>query len=156
MGVVSQPQQEPGPRIAVAVVTMGNRPAEVDALLTSVAKQDLAPSRIVVVGNGCPLPEFAERLGLPGEVTCIEVDENLGCPGGRNVALARLREFGDVAVVVDLDCSWTPTSSGVYGTSTRPTPGWASSGSVSPMSTARPSGGMCPGSGPPIRFVADR
>lgn len=31
------------PRIGVAVVTMGNRPAEVDALLESVAKQDLAP-----------------------------------------------------------------------------------------------------------------
>ncbi|MFD6287131.1 glycosyltransferase family 2 protein [Streptomyces sp. NPDC060205] len=92
-----------GPRIAVAVVTMGTRPDEVDALLTSVAKQDVAPERIVIVGNGCPLPEFAERLGLPGEVTAIEVDENLGCPGGRNVALRRLREFGDVDVVVELD-----------------------------------------------------
>ncbi|MFJ8636076.1 glycosyltransferase family 2 protein [Streptomyces sp. NPDC093568] len=90
-------------RIAVAVVTMGNRPAEVDALLESVAKQDLAPDRIVVVGNGCPLPEFAERLGLPGEFTPIEMDENLGCPGGRNVALERLREFGDIDVVVELD-----------------------------------------------------
>lgn len=76
-----------GPRVAVAVVTMGNRPSEIDALLTSVAKQDVAPDRIVVVGNGCPLPDFAERLDLPGEVTLIEVDENLGCPGGRNVAL---------------------------------------------------------------------
>ncbi|ELS55221.1 glycosyltransferase family 2 protein [Streptomyces viridochromogenes] len=91
------------PRIAVAVVTMGNRPAEVDALLRSVAKQDLAPARIVVVGNGCPLPEFAERLALPGEVTPIELEENLGCPGGRNAALARLREFGDIDVVVELD-----------------------------------------------------
>ncbi|KAA0935981.1 glycosyltransferase [Streptomyces apricus] len=92
-----------GPRIAVAVVTMGTRPQEVDALLASVAKQDVAPERIVIVGNGSPLPEFAERLGLPGEVTTIEVDENLGCPGGRNVALRRLREFGDVDVVVELD-----------------------------------------------------
>ncbi|WP_425444663.1 glycosyltransferase family 2 protein [Streptomyces phaeoluteigriseus] len=91
------------PRIAVAVVTMGNRPAEVDALLESVAEQDLAPARIVIVGNGCPLPEFARRLSLPGEVTAIEVAENLGCPGGRNVALARLREHGDVDVVVELD-----------------------------------------------------
>ncbi|MEU4084911.1 glycosyltransferase family 2 protein [Streptomyces aureus] len=82
---------------------MGNRPAEVDALLTSVAKQDVAPARIVIIGNGCPLPEFAERLGLPGEVTTIEVDDNLGCPGGRNVGLSRLREFGDVDVVVELD-----------------------------------------------------
>ncbi len=91
------------PRIGVAVVTMGNRPAEVDALLESVAKQDLAPERIVIVGNGCRLPEFARRLSLPGEVTPIDVEENLGCPGGRNVALARLREFGDVDVVVELD-----------------------------------------------------
>ncbi|MEU8983678.1 hypothetical protein AB0D50_34940, partial [Streptomyces sp. NPDC048309] len=77
---------------------MGNRPAEVDALLTSVAKQDVAPARIVIVGNGCPLPEFAARLGLPGQVTTIEVDENLGCPGGRNVALQRLSELADVDV----------------------------------------------------------
>lgn len=96
-------QVEEGPRIAVAVVTMGNRPTEVDALLTSVAKQDVAPARIVIVGNGCPLPEFAQRLGLPGEVTTIEVDENLGCPGGRNVGLQRLSELGDVDVVVELD-----------------------------------------------------
>ncbi|MFF3451319.1 glycosyltransferase family 2 protein [Streptomyces sp. NPDC002667] len=101
MGVVSQAEE--GPRIAVAVVTMGNRPVEVDALLTSVAKQDVAPARIVIIGNGCPLPEFAERLGLPGEVTAIEVEDNLGCPGGRNVGLGRLREFGDVDVVVELD-----------------------------------------------------
>ncbi|MGQ4376004.1 glycosyltransferase family 2 protein [Streptomyces sp. SAS_267] len=101
MGVVSQAEE--GPRIAVAVVTMGNRPVEVDALLTSVAKQDVAPARIVIVGNGCPLPEFAERLGLPGEVTTVELDDNLGCPGGRNVGLSRLREFGDVDVVVELD-----------------------------------------------------
>ncbi|CAL9487211.1 hypothetical protein SUDANB58_03181 [Streptomyces sp. enrichment culture] len=91
------------PRIAVAVVTMGNRPAEVDALLESVAGQDVPPARIVIVGNGCPLPEFARRLSLPGEVTTVETGENLGCPGGRNVALARLREYGDVDVVVELD-----------------------------------------------------
>lgn len=90
-------------RVAVAVVTMGNRPEEVDALLESVAKQDVAPARIVIVGNGCRLPEFAERLSLPGEVTVVELEENLGCPGGRNVGLARLREFGDVDVVVKLD-----------------------------------------------------
>ncbi|MFE6178350.1 glycosyltransferase family 2 protein [Streptomyces sp. NPDC056464] len=90
-------------RIAVAVVTMGNRPAQVDALLESVAKQDLDPARVVVVGNGCPLPEYAERLALPGEFTAIELDENLGCPGGRNAALERLRGFGDIDVVVELD-----------------------------------------------------
>ncbi|MGW3288010.1 glycosyltransferase family 2 protein [Streptomyces sp. NPDC001002] len=94
---------EASSRIAVAVVTMGNRPAEVDALLESVAKQDLAPARIVIVGNGCPLPDYATRLALPGEVTQLELDENLGCPGGRNIALRTLREFDDIDYVVELD-----------------------------------------------------
>nr|WP_138909081.1 glycosyltransferase [Streptomyces chryseus] len=88
------------PRLAVAIITMGNRPREVEALLASVAMQDVPSARIVIVGNGSPLPEFT---GLPGEVTVIELDENLGCPGGRNVALTRLREFGDIDVVIELD-----------------------------------------------------
>lgn len=88
------------PRLGVAIITMGNRPREVDALLASVAKQDVPPARIVIVGNGSPLPAFS---GLPGEVTVIELAENLGCPGGRNIALARLQEFGDIDVVVELD-----------------------------------------------------
>ncbi|MGH3311572.1 MAG: glycosyltransferase family 2 protein [Streptomyces sp.] len=85
------------PRLGVAIVTMGNRPTEVDALLESVAKQDVPPARIVIVGNGSPLPDFS------GNVTVLELEENLGCPGGRNVALAQLREFGDVDIVVELD-----------------------------------------------------
>ncbi|MFI1962891.1 glycosyltransferase family 2 protein [Streptomyces pathocidini] len=88
------------PRLGVVVVTMGNRPTEVEALLTSVAKQDTPPERIVIVGNGTPLPDFA---GLPGDVTTLELEENLGCPGGRNVGIAKLREFGDVDIVVELD-----------------------------------------------------
>ncbi|MFD0498618.1 glycosyltransferase family 2 protein [Streptomyces rhizosphaericus] len=79
---------------------MGNRPREVAALLESVAKQDVPPARVVVVGNGSPLPEFPE---FPAEVTTVELAENLGVSGGRNVAWRRLREFGDVDVVVDLD-----------------------------------------------------
>ncbi|MFD9908304.1 glycosyltransferase family 2 protein [Streptomyces sp. NPDC059063] len=88
------------PRLGVAIVTMGNRPKDVDALLESVAKQDVPPARVVIVGNGTELPDFP---AYPGEVTAIELDENLGCPGGRNVALARLREFGDVDVAIELD-----------------------------------------------------
>jgi GT2 family glycosyltransferase len=66
-------------------------------LLESVAAQDTAAARVVVVGNGSPLPP------LPEWVTGVELPENLGVSEGRNVALARLREFGDVDVVVDLD-----------------------------------------------------
>ncbi|MFF1731169.1 glycosyltransferase family 2 protein [Streptomyces sp. NPDC058247] len=81
---------------------MGNRPREVDALLAAVAKQDVAPARVVLIGNGSPLPDFT-CSGLPFTVTTVELDDNLGCPGGRNVALARLRDFGDVDVAVELD-----------------------------------------------------
>ncbi|WP_030546467.1 glycosyltransferase family 2 protein [Streptomyces albus] len=101
------------PRLGVAIVTMGNRPRELDALLASVAKQDVAPVRLVVVGNGTPLPEFP---AYPGEVTAVELDENLGCPGGRNVALRRLREFGDVDVAVELDDDGLLVDPGVFRT----------------------------------------
>ncbi|MGW1835901.1 glycosyltransferase family 2 protein [Streptomyces sp. BBFR2] len=85
------------PRVGVAVLTMGNRPAELRALLDSVAGQDTAATRVVVVGNGSPLP------ALPDWVTTVELPENLGVSGGRNVAMRRLAEFGDVDVLVDLD-----------------------------------------------------
>ncbi|WP_405644077.1 glycosyltransferase family 2 protein [Streptomyces uncialis] len=84
-------------RLGVAVLTMGNRPAELTRLLDSVAAQDTPATRVVVVGNGTPLP------ALPDGVTGVELPENLGVSGGRNVALDRLREFGDVDLVVDLD-----------------------------------------------------
>jgi GT2 family glycosyltransferase len=76
---------------------MGDREVELRALLESVAKQDTPATRIVVVGNGCVLPP------LPPEVTAVELPENLGVAGGRNVAMQKLREYGDVDVLVDLD-----------------------------------------------------
>ncbi|MFJ4837012.1 glycosyltransferase family 2 protein [Streptomyces sp. NPDC088746] len=94
------------PRIGVSIVTMGDRPQQVEALLASVAMQDARPSRVVVVGNGSPLPDYSSFPGLTGPaggVTVLELDENLGCPGGRNKALEVLAAFGDVDVVIELD-----------------------------------------------------
>ncbi|MGW6569685.1 glycosyltransferase family 2 protein [Streptomyces sp. NPDC054975] len=86
------------PRLGVAVLTMGTRPAELRALLESVAKQDEPAVRVVVVGNGAgSLPE------LPEGVAGVELPENRGVSGGRNVAIESLRGFGDVDVLVDLD-----------------------------------------------------
>ncbi|WP_345647538.1 glycosyltransferase family 2 protein [Streptomyces tremellae] len=85
------------PRVGVAVLTMGTRPAELRALLDSVAKQREPARRTVVVGNGAPLPE------LPEGVIGVELPENLGVAGGRNVAIEELRKAGDVDVLVDLD-----------------------------------------------------
>ncbi|NEA17612.1 glycosyltransferase family 2 protein [Streptomyces halstedii] len=94
------------PRIGVSVVTMGDRPRQVEALLASVAMQDVRPARVVVVGNGTRLPDYSTFPGLgdlAGGVTTIELDENLGCPGGRNEALAALAALDDVDVVIELD-----------------------------------------------------
>ncbi|ARI54839.1 glycosyl transferase [Streptomyces sp. S8] len=94
------------PRIGVSIVTMGDRPQAVEALLASVAMQDVRPTRLVIIGNGTALPDYAATPGLEdldGGVTTIELPENLGCPGGRNEGLRRLAEIGDVDVVIELD-----------------------------------------------------
>ncbi|WP_372406459.1 glycosyltransferase family 2 protein [Streptomyces luteireticuli] len=95
-------------RVGVAILTMGTRPAELARLLESVAGQDTSAARVVVVGNGSPLPS------LPDWVTGLELPENLGVSGGRNAALARLQAFGDVDVVVDLDDDGLLISSDVF------------------------------------------
>ncbi|MFD9871200.1 glycosyltransferase family 2 protein [Streptomyces niveus] len=87
----------PLPRIGVVIVTMGTRPRELEALLASVEKQDVPAARVVLVGNATPLTEVS------ADVTKIVLKENLGCPGGRNVGLERLRDSGDVDVVIELD-----------------------------------------------------
>ncbi|ORT60187.1 glycosyl transferase [Streptomyces sp. CB03238] len=76
---------------------MGTRPDELRALLASVAAQDEQPARVVVVGNGTELPPQSDGVHV------VELPENLGVSGGRNVAIDVLREFGDVDIVVDLD-----------------------------------------------------
>ncbi|MGW0855060.1 glycosyltransferase family 2 protein [Streptomyces sp. NPDC002690] len=107
------------PRIGVSIVTMGDRPQAVEALLASVAMQDVRPTRLVVIGNGTKLPDFSTFPGLEdleGGVTLIENEENLGCPGGRNVGLARLAELGDVDVVIELDDDGLLVEKNVFST----------------------------------------
>uniref|UniRef100_A0AAU3H026 Glycosyltransferase family 2 protein n=1 Tax=Streptomyces sp. NBC_01401 TaxID=2903854 RepID=A0AAU3H026_9ACTN len=87
----------PLPRIGVVIVTMGNRPRELDELIASVDEQDVRPTRIVLVGSATPLTD------VPHDVTKIPLDENPGCPGARNVGLAALIDSGDVDVAVELD-----------------------------------------------------
>lgn len=85
------------PRIGVVIVTMGTRPRDLKALLDSVEKQDVTAARVVLVGNATPLTD------VPSEATKIPLEENLGCPGGRNAGLKVLRESGEVDVVIELD-----------------------------------------------------
>ncbi|MFB6987605.1 glycosyltransferase family 2 protein [Streptomyces sp. NPDC056178] len=87
----------PLPRIGVVIVTMGTRPRELEALLASVEKQDVPATRVVLVGNATPLADVA------ADVTKVPLEENLGCPGGRNVGLKMLRESGEADIVIELD-----------------------------------------------------
>lgn len=86
------------PRIGVVIVTMGNRPRELAALLASVDRQDRPAERIVLVGSACPLTDV-DHPGLQK----LPLADNPGCPGARNVGLRALLDAGDVDVVVELD-----------------------------------------------------
>ncbi len=85
------------PTLGAVVLTMGDRPTELRALLDSVAAQEGDPATVVVLGQGVPLPT------LPHGVARVELPENLGIPGGRNAGVQWLRENGGVDIVVVLD-----------------------------------------------------
>ncbi|WP_459181675.1 glycosyltransferase family 2 protein [Streptomyces sp.] len=77
---------------------MGNRPEELRDLLDSVAKQHGPAIEIAVVGNGSPLPD------LPEGIRTVELPENLGIPGGRNVGIEAFGPGGrDVDILLFLD-----------------------------------------------------
>ncbi len=85
-------------KLGAVVLTMGNRPRELRALLDSVDGQRGDPVPVVVVGNGARLPE------LPGGVRTVELSENLGIPAGRNVGVEAFGPGGhEVDAVLFLD-----------------------------------------------------
>ncbi|RBM07404.1 glycosyltransferase family 2 protein [Streptomyces sp. PT12] len=85
-------------RVGAVILTMGDRPDELRALLRSVAAQEGAPIEVVVVGNGASLPD------LPPGVRSLELPHNLGIPGGRNVGIEAFGPAGgDVDVLLFLD-----------------------------------------------------
>ncbi|MFF2520618.1 glycosyltransferase family 2 protein [Streptomyces liangshanensis] len=79
-------------RLGAVIITMGERPAELRALLDSVARQEGDPVEVVVVGNGAPVGP------VPAGVRTVELPENLGIPGGRNVGI---EAFGAAGSEVD-------------------------------------------------------
>lgn len=86
------------PKVGAVIITMGNRPEELRALIDSVAKQDGDPVQIAVVGNGSPVPE------VPEGVRTTELPENLGIPGGRNVGIEMFGPAGrEVDILLFLD-----------------------------------------------------
>jgi GT2 family glycosyltransferase len=80
-------------RLGAVVLTMGDRPAELRALLDSVAGQHGPAVEVVVVGNGVPPPD-----DLPPGVRALALPENVGIPAGRN---AGIEAFGPGGSRVD-------------------------------------------------------
>ncbi|MET3984437.1 glycosyltransferase [Streptomyces sp. PvR034] len=85
-------------RLGAVIITMGNRPDELKALLDSVARQEGDPVEVVVVGQGVRV------TGLPEGVRTVDLPENLGIPGGRNVGIEAFGPGGrDVDALLFLD-----------------------------------------------------
>ncbi|MFH9617882.1 glycosyltransferase family 2 protein [Streptomyces pratensis] len=85
-------------KLGAVIITMGNRPDELRALLDSVAEQEGDRIEVVVVGNGAPVPD------VPPGVRTVELPENLGIPGGRNVGIEAFGPSGaDVDALLFLD-----------------------------------------------------
>ncbi|MFE9256662.1 glycosyltransferase family 2 protein [Streptomyces sp. NPDC006879] len=80
-------------KVGAVIITMGNRPEELKALIDSVARQEGDPVEVVVVGNGAPVGP------VPPGVRTVDLPENLGIPGGRN---AGIEAFGAGASEVDV------------------------------------------------------
>ncbi|MFI5805197.1 glycosyltransferase family 2 protein [Streptomyces sp. NPDC051561] len=85
-------------KLGAVIITMGTRPDDLNALIDSVRKQDGDSVGIVVVGNGAPV------TGVPDFVRTVDLPENLGIPGGRNVGIEAFGPGGsDVDVLLFLD-----------------------------------------------------
>ncbi|WP_420082321.1 glycosyltransferase family 2 protein [Streptomyces sp. JL4002] len=88
-------------RLGAVIITMGNRPDELKALLDSVARQEGDPVEVVVVGQGVKVAEVAD---LPPGVRSVDLPENLGIPGGRNIGIEAFGPGGrDVDALLFLD-----------------------------------------------------
>ena len=87
------------PTLSCVVLTMGNRPDELERALRSVLCQEGQPVEVVVVGNGVDVD------GLPAEVRFLRLPENAGIPGGRNAGAAEAT--GDLIQFLD-DDGWLP------------------------------------------------
>lgn len=89
--------QESTPTIGVVVLTMGNRPVELQRALDSLLRQRGVAIDAVVVGNGW------DPTDIPESIKTHFLAENLGIPAGRNAGVSQVQ--GEYLCFLD-DDSW--------------------------------------------------
>ncbi|HWI00103.1 MAG TPA: glycosyltransferase [Propionibacteriaceae bacterium] len=83
------------PTYGVVILTMGQRPEELQRAVASILSQRDVEVEVVVVGNGW------EPEGLPPGVRTVSLHDNLGIPTGRNAGVPLVR--GDLLLFLDDD-----------------------------------------------------
>lgn len=85
--------------LSVVVLTMGNRPAELDRSIRSALDQKNVDVEVILVANGIP-GEWSPPID-DSRVRLVRLPSNLGIPGGRNEGVAA--STGDVILFLDDD-----------------------------------------------------
>ena len=99
-------------KLSAVVLTMGNRPAELDRAIGSVLGQEHIDLEVVLVGNGAdPLPPGSPYQG-DERVRIVRLPKNVGIPAGRNSGVAAAS--GDVVLFLDDDGWYRSTRLGTY------------------------------------------
>ncbi|HEX6470469.1 MAG TPA: glycosyltransferase family 2 protein [Streptosporangiaceae bacterium] len=99
-------------KLSAVVLTMGNRPAELDRAIGSVLGQEHVDVEVVLVGNGAdPLPPTSPHHG-DERIRIVRLPRNVGIPAGRNKGVAA--SSGDVVMFLDDDGWYRSTRLGTY------------------------------------------